>query len=232
MRLLTPFEFIQMFPEGKSLCIVGNAPSIKGQQLGSWIDSHDIVVRFNACSVRDHKEDVGSRTTILVTNPYPEGREKPEMLGVENHTILVINPQTRRGNLNEFEQWAGNANVLFTYTSDLVGIKDTDHKAGFTMGTYAVYLLPRILCPSSVSITGFTMFLGNTFFHYWSFLRPKGLAAHDVEREAQIFINICNNIRCPVEVTEDIEWIAKKTKITLRKKHMNIRKLPDGEWCK
>jgi hypothetical protein len=231
MRLLTPFDFISLFPEGKSLIFVGNAPSLKRQGLGSWIDSHDIVVRFNVCPVAGYQEDVGSRTTILVTNPYPEDREKPSLLGVEYQVILVISPQTRRGSLAEFENWAGNANVLFTYVPDIYGIGKIEHKTGLTTGTYALQLLPRLLRPSFVSITGFTMFMGNTFFHYFSALRPKGLKAHDVKKEAKIFIKICNNIKCSLEVTEDVAWVAKRSRTRLRKSSI-IRKLSNRDWKK
>ena len=231
MRLLTPFDFISLFPEGKSLVFIGNAPSLKGQGLGSWIDSHDIIVRFNVCPVAGYERDVGSHTTILVTNPYPEGREKTSLLGVECQVIFVITPQTRRGSIAEFENWAGNANVLFTYVPDIVGIGKIDHKAGLTTGTYALQLIPRLLCPSVVSITGFTMFMGNSLFHYFSPKRPKGLKAHDVKKEAKIFIKICNKIECPVEVTEDIAWVAKKTRIPLKKSAI-IRKLSNEDWKK
>ena len=231
MRLLTPFDFVSLFPEGKSLVFVGNAPSLKGQCLGSWIDSHDIVVRFNVCPVAGYEEDVGSRTTILVTNPYPEDREKPSLLGVEYQVILVIAPQTRRGSLAEFENWAGNANVLFTYVPDIYRIGKIDRRAGLTTGTYSLQLLPRLLRPSFVSITGFTMFMGNTLFHYFSASRPKGLKAHDVKSEAKIFIKICNNIKCSMEVTEDVAWVAKKSRTPLRKSSI-IRKLSNKDWKK
>ncbi|MBN1973072.1 MAG: glycosyltransferase family 29 protein [Sedimentisphaerales bacterium] len=231
MRLLTPFEFINLFPEGKSLVFVGNAPSLNGQGLGSWIDSHDIVVRFNVCPVAGYEQDVGSKTTILVSNPYPEDRKKPSMLGITHQVILVITPQTRRGDLTEFENWAGDTNVLFTYAPDIVGVGDIDHKAGLTTGTYALQLLPRLLQPNLVSVTGFTMFMKNSFFHYFSILRPKGIQAHDLKKEAEIFIKICNNIKCSLEVTEDIIWIAENSKTRFRKDAI-IRKLPKGDWKK
>ena len=75
MRLLTPFEIISRLPEGRSVIFVGNAPSLKGEWLGNWIDAHDIVVRFNECPVKGFENDVGSRTDIVVTNPYPERRQ-------------------------------------------------------------------------------------------------------------------------------------------------------------
>lgn len=232
MRVLTPFEFVELYPEGRRMVLVGNAPSLRGQKLGDWIDSHDIVVRFNACPVKGYQDDVGSRTSILVTNPYPEGREKPAGLSVEPQTLLVITPQTRRGSRAEFENWAGDVNVLFTYTPDLVGVENADHKAGLTTGTYALQLLPRICKPAHVSVTGFTMFLGNSSYHYWSPLSPQGLRAHDLEWEAKIFIHLCNRVHCPLEITEDIAWMAQKTETVLRKKEISIRPLSKGDWSR
>ncbi len=101
-------------------------------------------------------------------------------------------------------------------------MKDTGHVAGLTTGTYGVFLLSRILEPSQIGITGFTMFLKETARHYWQSTKPGGLHAHDVHREAEIFIDICNNIKCNLEVTEDIVWVAKQVNKTLQK-NINIR---------
>ena len=230
MRLLTPFEFIEMFPEGKSLIFVGNAPSLKGERLGEWIDSHDVVVRFNACPLKEYAEDVGTRTGILVTNPYPEERPKLSLTGVSPRAVLVITPQTRRGNYREFEVWAEDLSILFTYTPDLVGVEGADHKAGLTTGAYSLQLLPRLLKPCSVSITGFTMFMKTSACHYWSSVTPSGLRAHDMEVESKLFINLSNRLHCPVVVTEEIAWVSRRIGMNLRKKDLIVRRLRNQEW--
>lgn len=94
--------------------------------------------------------------------------------------------------------------VLFTFTPDVLQMEDSSHIREFTTGAYGVYLLSRILSPSHVGVTGFTMFLKNTARRYWKSETPNGLHAHDVEREAEIFVGIFNEIPCKVEVTEDI----------------------------
>lgn len=229
MQLLTPFEFVRLFPEGQSLVVIGNAPSLKNEGLGEWIDSHDVVVRFNECALDGYAEDVGYRTSILVSNPYPEGRERPLLDGNSCTSILIVAPQTRRGVLEQFRAWAGDNRVLFTYTPDLIGVSDADHKAGLTTGSYALHLLSRLLKPSRVSCAGFTMFLEDTSHHYWRLMVPKGIRGHDMRREAEIFIRICNNISSETEVTEDIAWVSRRVKIPFRKS-ISIRSLRNPKW--
>jgi len=52
----------------KSVIIVGPSPHLKGEKLGSFIDSFDIVVRINEFFVESQKEDYGSKTNIAFLN--------------------------------------------------------------------------------------------------------------------------------------------------------------------
>lgn len=54
--------------KGKSVAIVGNGPSILDNKNGSFIDSHDIVVRFNNFSTIGYEEYTGKRTDIWVSS--------------------------------------------------------------------------------------------------------------------------------------------------------------------
>lgn len=228
MRILTPFEFISLYPENLKVVFVGNAPSLKGEKLGKWIDAHDLVVRFNECPTVSFEKDVGARTDILITNPYPEGRASA-VLSDNKSVIIVIAPQTRRGDLEVFTKWAGLYSVLFTYSPDLVQIGNVDHKSTLTTGTYGIHLLTRLLKPKNVSVVGFTMFLKQTAFHYFKAETPKGLHAHDTNVEAKIFIQLCNSIRCPLEVSSDIEWVSRMVNIKLRPE-IKIKLLTDKRW--
>lgn len=231
MRLITPFEFLARFPVDKSLIFVGNAPSLTGEGLGEWIDSHDIIVRFNECPIAGYEKDVGRRTSILVSNPYPEGRGPISVLS-EKPTLLIFNPQTRRGDISVFEEWAGDHDVLFTYTPDLLGVKKSEHVAGLTTGSYALYLLSKLCQPSRISVTGFTMFLEDTFFHYFRLVRSKGIDSHDMKRESQIFVRICNYLsKKNLEVTEDVAWVARRARVKLHRK-ISVRSLTTKKWKK
>lgn len=193
-----------MFPEGKTLAIIGNAPSVRQQRLGGHIDGHDVVVRFNECALDGFEEYVGRRTDILVSNPYAETRQRPLLDGRSAKVVLILTPQTRRGDAAEFARWAGDNKVLFSYTPALIGVPDADHTSALTTGTYAIHLLWRLLRPKSVFLSGFTMFAEPGSSHYWQGGAPPGLKAHDLKREASIFTSIINSIRAQVAITKDV----------------------------
>lgn len=229
MRQLTPAEFHARFAEGQKVVFVGSAPSLKDEKLGAWIESHDVVVRFNEVPAPGYEEHVGERTDILVTNPYPEGR-RPLRL-TERGTVLVISPQTRRPFSDEFEGWVGEHPVFYTYAPDIVQVGGIEHMASLTTGTYGVHLLNRLLRPAQAAITGFTLFLQDTSHHYWSTQTPRGVHAHDAQAEAGIFISICNSFRCPLEATEEIGWVAHVVGRTLAP-HVRSRRLANPRWSR
>ncbi|OCJ10222.1 hypothetical protein A6U87_28360 [Rhizobium sp. AC44/96] len=212
MDLLTPFEFVDSFEAGQRVAVVGNAPTLAGRKAGKWIDSHDIVIRFNDCRVRGFEADVGSKTDILISNPYAETRPGSYLNDLlPPVTVLVINPQTRRGNKEEFLRWVGNNRVLFTYTPDLkIDTLDRQHIA-LTTGTYGVSLVANLLKPKNLSVTGFTMFAAGSDYHYWSDITPSGIKAHSPQTEAHVFVDMLNSLRVPVEATPEIFEMAKRS---------------------
>lgn len=227
---LTPFDLILSSDEGLSIIFVGNAPSLKGEMQGEWIDSHDIVVRFNELPKSSMSADVGIKTTYLVTNPYVEMREN-ELQEALDIIVVALFSQTRRGNKGEFEKWLNGNKVVYSYSPDIVSINKSHHFKSLTTGTYGLQLFSKILKPSSISVTGFTMFLGNTNFHYWSNLVPSGVKAHDFITESKIFVEIINSLceKKSVVVTEDILWVSKKARTKLNKK-IKIKKLINTRW--
>lgn len=227
MHLITNEDFIDRFPEGKKIIFVGNAPSLEGEGLGQWIDSHNIVIRFNEAPLKGFENDVGSRTDILVSNPYPEGRAPIRLSG--DGVVLIINPQTRRLPSGEFKEWVNQNPVLYTYTPDIVGVGNIDHLASLTTGVYGLHLLSRLLKPSNIAITGFTLFLNDTQYHYWNSSPPKGIHAHDLTVEASIFISIINAFRRNIEVTSDISWVANQVGKKLLKDTI-VRPLSNKKW--
>jgi hypothetical protein len=73
--------------QGKSIALVGNATSERGQHKGKYIDSHDHVIRFNNFST-DHRyvKDYGKKFTIW--GRTPSIHEVPERNDLIIHTIL------------------------------------------------------------------------------------------------------------------------------------------------
>lgn len=51
----------------KSVVLVGNGPSLQGTRLGSIIDAHDEVVRFNNYRLTGFESDIGTKTTLWST---------------------------------------------------------------------------------------------------------------------------------------------------------------------
>ena len=70
-------EDLQIFCEKKSIAIVGNSESLCSKNLGSNIDDHDVVVRFNrAMPRRNAKVTHGRRTDIWsAAMSNPDGNE-------------------------------------------------------------------------------------------------------------------------------------------------------------
>ena len=188
--------------------IVGNAPTLAGGKLGRWIDSHDVVVRFNDCRVAGHEADVGARTDILVCNPYAETRPGRHLGGdVAPKAVIAIASLTRRGDKSVFDNWVGDFPVLLTYSPDIRIDCGDRRDIALTTGTYGLVLLERVLKPARLSVTGFTMFRPGSDFHYWSNEIPSGVRAHKPASEAAIFARILNALACKVTVTEEVRQI-------------------------
>ena len=50
-----------------AICVVGNSPSVIGADVGKWIDSQRVVIRFNNYRLGpDFKNDIGSKTDVWV----------------------------------------------------------------------------------------------------------------------------------------------------------------------
>ncbi|MGF1872918.1 glycosyltransferase family 29 protein [Photobacterium indicum] len=230
MNLLTPFDFVQKFETKQSIVYCGNAPSLKDEELGDWVDSHDIVIRINTLPCKEYMADTGNITNILVCNPYTcESSEQlpyiPDML------VICLFSLTRRGDNEKLKHWLNGNKVLISYIPDVVALNDSNHFEALTTGTYAINLLNRLLKPKSVSILGFTMFLGDTNHHYWSSIVPKGVRSHDFKIEAKIFISLINRLpgTTKITLTSDIFWVSKKVKVKLSDKILN-KKMKNPRW--
>lgn len=229
MDLITPFDLVDHFPAGARLAIIGNAPTLSGRGLGPRIDAHDMIVRFNDCRVRGFEADVGGRTDILVCNPYAETR--PGRVVADEplpQIILVLTPQTRRGDRETFSRWAGDTKVLFSYTPDIRIDTAPRQAISLTTGTYAVSLLHNLMQPASMFLSGFSMFAPGSDFHYWSTVRPSGLKSHVPASEALVFADLLNSLRCRVEITSEIQDIFSRcSKIPGRHLRLHAAGRPD-----
>ena len=212
MELITPFDFVEQFESRQSVAVVGNAPTLTDSGAGAWIDSHDVVVRFNDCRVRGFEHDIGSRTDILISNPYAETRPGSRLDDLfPPLVVVVITPQTRRGDKAEFARWVGANRVLFTYSPD-IRISTVDRsEIALTTGTYGISLVTRLLKPKRLSVTGFTMFAPGQDFYYWDSKPAPGLQSHAPATEAHVLIDLLNSLKSSILATQDIFDVAARS---------------------
>ncbi|XP_076042704.1 beta-galactoside-a-2,6-sialyltransferase isoform X2 [Oratosquilla oratoria] len=94
--------------EGRSFntcAVVSSAASLRGSKLGSFIDSHDAVMRFNHAPTRDFEKDVGKRTTLRIVNSQVLTKPKFDFWGSSLYrdvTLLVWDPSNYTTTL---KQW-------------------------------------------------------------------------------------------------------------------------------
>ncbi len=108
IKLISPNIFLS-----ESIAIIGNSSSILRKKLGSVIDSHDDVVRFNRAKTKSFEDCVGIRTTLrVINNPtficanfkpgYGWKENDPDTdfaLTLKNINIITISPTTIKKNL-------------------------------------------------------------------------------------------------------------------------------------
>jgi hypothetical protein len=213
MEIITPFEFVEMFGEGERVAVVGNGPGNLEYENGTYIDEHTHVVRFNECTTSGFESRIGKRTSILIANPYAETRSRRLLGGGSAEVVVVIFSLTRRGDRKILENWVGKHRVLCSYAPDLVGVQDSSHKAGLTTGTYGLQFIARVLRPSELFVTGFSMFAEKEHSHYWKAGIPGGIRAHDFQRETDIFVNLLNSFKCRTIVTSDVQKLIESSAV-------------------
>jgi hypothetical protein len=210
-----PFAFFDTYAVGQSVAVVGNSGSLAGWQMGPEIERHNVIVRFNECRVRQFAVQVGERTDLLVTNPYVEKREKTVGIEVQPKMALVIFPHQRRGSQKALIDWLNNTPALATFAPRLLRVPEVPPALSVSTGTYGIYLVNRLLQPSSMLITGFSMFNDRYKPYYWSDEMPSGVAKHDFPREATVFAYLLNSFKHRIHVTPEIAEVFQSTRIEI-----------------
>uniref|UniRef100_A0A8D8ESL9 Beta-galactoside alpha-2,6-sialyltransferase 1 n=1 Tax=Culex pipiens TaxID=7175 RepID=A0A8D8ESL9_CULPI len=95
-----------LFRERNATCaIVSSAGSLKGSSLGSFIDGHDIVMRFNHAPTVGYEQDVGSKTSVRVVNSQVVVKPEFELLTASlfrNVSIAAWDPGKFNQSLKEW----------------------------------------------------------------------------------------------------------------------------------
>ena len=210
-----PFVFFDTYAVGQSVAVVGNSGSLAGWRMGPEIERHDVIVRFNECRVRKFAVQVGERTDLLVTNPYVEKREKTVGIEVKPKMALVIFPHQRRGSQKALIDWLNNTPAVATFAPRLLRVPDVSPTLSISTGTYGIYLVSQLLQPSSMLITGFSMFNDRYNPYYWSDEMPPGVTKHDFPREAIVFAYLLNSFKHRIHVTPEIAEVFQSTQIEI-----------------
>ena len=199
----------------KSICIVGNADSLRDKKLGKVIDSHDKVVRINLCYTINLEEDTGFKTTDWIINQSaiwnldfltgffkhrldelaPHGLRdvafrtdpKHKDTSKSHHEYLIHNIVNRRFNLH-FINVGNFVSEVFPEFSEVKSLNNPDIPAVPTTG-FAM-ICKYIQQSERISIAGFETGKSNTLDHYWP---PKDdwttkiiKANHDIRKEKEM----------------------------------------------
>uniref|UniRef100_A0A8C8SQ16 ST3 beta-galactoside alpha-2,3-sialyltransferase 4 n=1 Tax=Pelusios castaneus TaxID=367368 RepID=A0A8C8SQ16_9SAUR len=157
--------------------VVGNSNSMRGRGFGAIIDSHNIIIRLNNAPVKEHKEDVGEKTSIRLF--FPESALPNPLDNNDNETLMVLIPfksldftwvkevllKTRNKTTEGFwrqppTEWKGNAShlrilhpyVTYEATYKLLQLEKLDGKYS-TTGIIALNLALHIC--QEVNVIGF-----------------------------------------------------------------------------
>ncbi|CAH1984946.1 unnamed protein product [Acanthoscelides obtectus] len=85
--------------------IVSSAGALKGSNLGKFIDSHDLVLRFNNAPTKGFEEDVGRKTTVRLLNSQVVTKDQFKFLKsnlFKNITIVAWDPSNFTSTLSEW----------------------------------------------------------------------------------------------------------------------------------
>ncbi|XP_058831712.1 beta-galactoside alpha-2,6-sialyltransferase 2 [Topomyia yanbarensis] len=95
-----------LFSQTNATCaVIASAGSLKGSKLGTFIDQHDIVMRFNHAPTRKYETDVGSKTTIRVVNSQVVTKPEFKLLTAKlfrNISIAAWDPGKFNQSLNDW----------------------------------------------------------------------------------------------------------------------------------
>lgn len=194
------------------MAIVGSASSVMQWENGPYIDSHDIVVRFNRTTVTGLEPWIGRRTDIIVANDSNSLQKapSPEFTSVPKCVIAFVKPSSvgsrTKEDRQEFLDWVANTPLFFCPGPEILCCDVPRRQRGFSMGTYALIGLPAFLNIKRLFVTGFTMFgesAGGSDHHTKKSSRAS-LTWHDADLERYIAANVLGHLTCELTVTEEV----------------------------
>jgi hypothetical protein len=185
----------------KTCAIVGNSSCLLDKSYGSFIDSHDEVIRFNMARTRGFKKYVGTKTTIRFCNQhivmsnfsddylkeqlkvFPEWDNK-EILTWEKQKLFFKYSKELKGTELESQLFSKNNEIYYISDLEIIKLKrklNVEPTMGLVGLDYALTFFSTINC------FGFDFYKNqNRSFHYFEKTIPYK-SCHDHKEEKKFF---------------------------------------------
>jgi len=212
MRCIDIYEFRDMFHDARSAAVVGNSSSITAWENGEFIDSHDMVVRFNRAYTDGLEEKIGSRTDVLVSNVINNLALAPSPAETLRPKCVIVFARPKLGlDTRDLKEWIGDVPYVLTLSPDIYGIANIERSSRLTIGSYALYTMLRLFNFENLFITGFTMLGvgpggGEKYYHG----KVDIGKAHDLAQEARIFSSMVRQFRGKLQMTPEVETLIEQ----------------------
>jgi len=182
-----------------TVVVVGNGPSALKANLGSIIDAHQWVVRFNNYKVAGYEAQVGTRTSLW--SSVGIGRSVFDPASVPDHSLLIDgetakHEQAEAMPCERLPRWFYNQvrRELQERSSWRSGFGPEREKLLATSGLLVVAWLLRVKQVKHLTLVGFDHFskVRTGQHHYWVPTAFKKPGEHDGDAEAAMFADLRN----------------------------------------
>jgi hypothetical protein len=207
------YDLRDAWTQVRSVALVGNAATILESDNGVLIDSHDLVIRFNRAHIAGIEAKIGSRTDLLVANAANSLEKAPSPADTlkARWVLCFAHPELTR-DIRPFRDWVANVPTVITLSPDILEFATPHRQRGLTMGTYMLYIMPKLFQVERLFVTGFTMYGaadGNFQKYYGESSRSVG-SYHDLDEEARLFSEILASFQGELRVTPEVDALLRR----------------------
>jgi hypothetical protein len=210
-RILTDDGFAGIFKD-KTVAVIGNAPTLLRQENGGYIDSFDIVLRFNRYSIDSkYAKNVGTKLDIYACCFWDPASRSYKEVGV--NLLLATRPNTPNKWFNKFVTnrdianalrlgWLNNPEVV-VYFPTVQYVDDIGNQvcASPSSGIVGVTLILQLSSVKRLFITGFSGGLSPGHYCPENYTIPDNSPEiHSLRGEAPCLRRYITEADYPVEV--------------------------------
>lgn len=158
-----------------SCVIVGNGGSLACSGLGPFIDSHDIIIRFNAFELKGHETDVGTKAThwFTVMHPRRDWRNGLPWTEIWTHSWERLPSRCQTFQRHREIQRCPVQKVPHTFLDEMSSAANTPYRSWST-GALAVWGMLAYARLECVNLAGFDWWREPTPPHHYSDTVPRG----------------------------------------------------------